>query len=280
LTQVGTMKLFAFPASSRVIAIDALIRHLDLPCEKVRLDVLRGDLLTQEYLALNPNHKVPTLVHGDFVLWESNAILAYVAAQRSESGLWPTTARAQADVMRWLLWEAAHLDAESWGMVVFERASRGVLGLGPGDPTFIARGEQNFSRFAAVLNRSLTGRRWLLGDRLTIADFAVGKLWPPVTGLGLPIREYSEIGRWYDRLAQLPAWQGAMADWKTARDEFVAALSTGKRQAAPDFAVWDRPGAARMAVNRKAQPIGVQCEGGVTRSVAAPGLLRFDVTQG
>jgi glutathione S-transferase len=221
------MKLYAFPASSRVIAIDALIRHLDLPCEKVHLDVLRGDLLTKEYLALNPNHKVPTLVDGDFVLWEGNAILAYVAAQRPESGLWPVTARAQADVTRWLIWEAAHLDAESWGMVVFEKASKWVLGLGAADPAFITRGEQNFVRFAGVLNQSLAGRRWLLGDRLTIADFAVGKLWPPVTGMDLPVREYPEIVRWYEGLSQLPAWRSAMADWEAARDKLVARLTTG-----------------------------------------------------
>ena len=63
----------------------------------------------------------------------------------------------------------AHWDAESCGMVGYEKASKAVLGLGPPDPAFIARGEQNFARFAAVLDASLRGKTWLLGERLTIA---------------------------------------------------------------------------------------------------------------
>lgn len=157
----------------------------------------------------------------------------YVAAKRPESGLWPATARAQADVLRWLVWEAAHLDAESWGMVVFEKASKWVLGLGAADPAFVARGERNFMRFADVLNHSLKGRKWLLADQLTIADFAVGKLWPPVTGMGLPIRDFPEITRWYEGLSQMTAWQGAMSDWEAARDDLVAALATRSDSSTP-----------------------------------------------
>jgi len=56
-------------------------------------------------------------------------------------------------------------------MVAYEKSSKDVLGLGPPDPAFIARGEQNFSRFAAVRNDSLKGKTWVVGNRLTIADF-------------------------------------------------------------------------------------------------------------
>ena len=92
---------------------------------------------------------MPTLEDDGFVLWESNAILFYMAAKRPDRGLWPSDLRGQAEVLRWLAWESAHWDAESWGMVVFEKASKAVLGLGPPDPAFIARGEQNFARLEA-----------------------------------------------------------------------------------------------------------------------------------
>ncbi len=222
------MKLYIFPPSARVLAIVALKNHLALDCEFNPIDLGRGDQLTPEYLALNPNRKMPTLKDGEFVLWESNAILFYMAAKHPESGLWPSDLRGQADVLRWLAWESAHWDAESCGMVAFEKASKAVLGLGAPDPAFIARGEQNFVRFAAVLDGQLKGKAWLIGERLTIADFSIGAIVPTAARLGLPLARFSEIGRWYERLAALPAWQDAVAA-KDAATAARLAKGSGKR---------------------------------------------------
>lgn len=194
------MKLYFFPPSSRALAIAALKNHLALDCEVQPIDLGRGDQLTPKYLALNPNKKMPTLEDDGFVLWESNAILFYMAAKRPDIGLWPSDLKGQADVLRWLAWESAHWDAESCGMVAYEKASKAVLGLGSPDPAFIARGEQNFSRFAAVLNGSLTGKTWLLGERLTIADFSIGALVPAAERMGLPVGSFPEILCWYKGL--------------------------------------------------------------------------------
>ena len=205
------MRLYLFPPSSRVLGIIALKYHLALDCEFKPIDLGRGDQLVPEYLALNPNKKMPTLTDGEFVLWESNAILFYMASKRPESGLWPSDLRGQADVLRWLAWESAHWDAESCGMVAFEKGSKAVLGLGEPDPAFIARGEQNFVRFAAVLDGHLKGRTWLTGERLTIADFSIGGLMPTAANFGLPLARFSEIGRWYEGLSALPGWRDAVA---------------------------------------------------------------------
>jgi len=209
-----SMKLYIFPPSARVLGIVALKNYLALDCEVQPIDLGRGDQLTPQYLALNPNKKMPTLEDDGFVLWESNAILFYMAAKHPDSGLWPTDVKRQADVLRWLAWESAHWDAESCGMVAYEKASKAVLGLGPPDPAFIARGEQNFTRFAAVLNDYLSGKTWLIGERLTIADFSVGALVPSAERLGLPVGDHPEIRRWYKGLAALPAWREAL----TAKD--------------------------------------------------------------
>jgi glutathione S-transferase len=229
------MKLYIFPPSTRVLAIAALKNHLALECEFKPIDLGRGDQLTPEYLALNPNRKMPTLTDGEFVLWESNAILFYMAAKRRESGLWPADLRGQADVLRWLAWESAHWDAESWGMVAFEKASKGVLGLGAPDPAFIARGEQNFVRFAAVLDDHLKGRPWLIGERPTIADFSIGAGVPSAARLRLPLAQFSEIGRWYEGLAALPAWRDAVAAQHAATAAWLATNS-------------DRSGAIELAL--------------------------------
>jgi glutathione S-transferase len=213
------MKLYAFPPSTRVVAVVAVMHHLGLEYELQNLDLGKGDHLTPEYRAMNPNNKMPMLEDEGFLLWESNAILFYLAAKAPQSGLWPSATKLQADVLRWLVWESAHWDAESCGMVAFEKTSKAVLGLGPPDPAFIARGEQNFGRFAAALNQSLEDRKWLTGDTLTIADFSVGAFVPSADRFQLPVKTFPQIMRWYEGLATLPAWQQAL-------DEKNAAMAT------------------------------------------------------
>ena len=220
------MKLYLFPLSGRVVGIVALKSHLALECEVVPIDLGRGDQLTPEYLALNPNKKMPTLEDRGFVLWESNAILFYMAAKHPERGLWPSDLQEQADVLRWLAWESAHWDAESIGMVIFEKNSKAVLGLGSPDPAFIARGEQNFTRFAAVLDEALKGRTWLVGERLTIADFSIGGLVPSAERAGLSVGKFPEVVRWYSGVAALPAWREALA----RRDAAMAACQAKPKQ--------------------------------------------------
>ena len=220
------MRLYLFPPSSRVLGIVALKNYLGLDCELQLIDLGRGDQLTSQYVALNPNKKMPTLEDSGFVLWESNAILFYMAAKHPDRGLWPTDVQAQADVLRWLAWESAHWDAESCGMVAYEKASKAVLGLGPPDPAFIARGEHNFDRFGAVLNDHLKDHKWLTGNQLTIADFSIGAWIPTVERMELPVGKFTEIIRWYQGLAALTAWRDAVA----AKDAAMAAW-TSKRAA-------------------------------------------------
>jgi glutathione S-transferase len=210
------MKLFLFPPSGRVLGIVALRNHLGLDLQLEPINLGAGDQTAPRYVALNPNGKMPTLVDGTFVLWESNAILFYLAAKHPEGGLWPSEVTDQANVLRWLAWESAHWDAESVGMVGYEKGSKAVLGLGPPDPLFIARGEQNFNRFAAVLDESLTGNSWVTGEQLTIADFSIGGLVPSAERMGLPVSRFREIVRWYRELSALQAWRDALAYKDTA----------------------------------------------------------------
>jgi glutathione S-transferase len=204
------MKLYVLPPSPRALKVIALKNHLGLECEMQIVDLSKGDQLTPEYCAMNPNKKMPVLDDDGFVLWESNAILFYLASKKPESGVWPLDVKRQADVMRWLSWESAHWDSESCGMAGYEKVSKGVLGLGPAEPAFIARGEQNFARFATVLNQRLEGRKWLIGNDLTIADFSIGAWVPSARMLGLPVAKFPEVERWYDGLASMPAWQASM----------------------------------------------------------------------
>lgn len=222
------MRFHLFPPSSRVTAIVALKHHLALAWETAVVDLGRGDQRAPNYRDLNPNLKMPTLEDDDFVLWESNAILIYLASQRPESGLWPPDPGGQADVLRWMFWESAHWDAESIGMVAYEKRSKAVLGHGEPDAAFIARGVQNFARFGTVLDGVLKGRTWLLGEQLTIADFSIGGLVPSARCLGLPLAPYAQILRWYEGLASLPGWKLALVARETAAAAWLEGLGGRK----------------------------------------------------
>ena len=205
------MKLYVLPPSPRALKVIALKNYLGLNCEMQLVDLSKDDHLASGYELLNPNRKMPVLEDGDFVLWESNAILQYLASKNPDSGLWPRDSRNQADVLRWMFWESSHWDQQACGAVGFEKASKMVLRLGPPDPARIADGEREFHRFASVLNNYLRGRRWLVADNLTIADFSIGAWIPIVGALQLPLTEYPEILKWYkEGLAQLPAWQSSL----------------------------------------------------------------------
>jgi glutathione S-transferase len=223
------MKLYVFPPSGRSIGIIALKNYLALDCDLVPIDLERGDQRTPEYAALNVNRKVPTLDDDGVLLWESNAILFYLASKRPESGVWPAHLRGQSDVLRWLFWESAHWDAESVGMITYEKNSKAVLGLGPPDPAFIARGEQNFNRFAAVLNDSLERRTWLVGDQLTIADFSIGGLLPTAERMALPLTRFPEVRRWYEGLASMTAWRDAVAARDAAMVSWLSERAAAQR---------------------------------------------------
>ena len=204
------MKLYVLPPSPRARKVMAVHNYLALECTIQLVDLSKGDQSTREYLALNLNSKMPVLEEDDFVLWESNAILVYLASKKPAAGLWANDARRQADILRWLCWEAAHWDQQSVGAVAHELVSKRVLGLGPPDQAFIDRGAMNFKRFAGVLDQSLQGRRWLVANQLSVADFAVGTWIPTAEWHGLPINDYQEIRRWYSGLMELAAWRTAL----------------------------------------------------------------------
>src|SRR5262245_48075940 len=200
------MKLHVFPPSPRALKVRALARHLDLDVEECFVDLFNGAQHQAPFAALNPNHRMPVLEDGDFVLWESNAILQYLASKRPASGMWPSDARGQADVARWLNWESAHW-TPACTPFAFERVVKHLAGLGDPDPAEIARGEQLFHPLAAVLNDHLRGRKWVLGPTLTIADFGLATSMTFVDAAKVPISEYGEIVRWYGGFRRLPAWQ-------------------------------------------------------------------------
>jgi glutathione S-transferase len=200
---IEPMKLHSIHNSNNCRRVNATIQHLGLDVEIVERGM--GDLKTPDYLALNPNGKVPTLVDGDLVLWESRSIMQYLATKKPNT-LWSSDPKRQADIARWQFWEAVHL-SKGTGAFAFEKLFKKIFMKQDPDPVAVAAGEKEWHTFAPVLNGQLETRKWIMGDDLTLADFSVGACFSYAEASGLPWDNYKHIKAWYTHLGELPAWK-------------------------------------------------------------------------
>jgi len=197
------MKLYWFDTVNPRKAC-AVAKYLQAPVDYVHVDLGRGEHRKPDYLALNPNGKVPTLVDGGRTLWESAAIMCHLAA-RSDSDLWPQDDR-QTEVIRWLSWDLANF-YRAGGSLYFEHIIKPRFGLGDTDPAAVKQATNEWRRFAAILDGHLRDRRWLVGDGITVADFAVAAFLPDAERSHIPLGEFASVRRWHDRLNKLEAWR-------------------------------------------------------------------------
>src|SRR5262245_18274453 len=142
------------------------MRELDVEFEFVNVDPTKGDNPRPEFLAVNPAGELPVLVDSDLILTESVAMLIYLAEKYLEKGLLPSGLRARAEVYRWLLFCATELEQPIW------RIARHTL-LYPPEKRLAAEvliARQDFLDMAAVLEKHMDSRQFLVGDNVTVAD--------------------------------------------------------------------------------------------------------------
>jgi glutathione S-transferase len=190
-------------SNSRRVRITAKLLGTNL--EEIAVD-LRDPNNRAELVKLNPNSKVPVLVDGTFVLWESIAIMQYLCDLSPGASLYPIEPRPRADVNRWLSWAQAHWSPPI-GHISFENVwKKFVTGEGP-DPANVKRHEGFLAQFATVLDDHLASRTWLTGSAVTLADIAVGVPLMMTKLARLPLRPYQNIQAWFGRVQELPAWK-------------------------------------------------------------------------
>jgi glutathione S-transferase len=200
------MKLYGFPPSPNTWKVRALAGHLGVPLELEFIDLSKGAQYAPAYLALSPTGRTPTLVDGEFKLWESNAILQYIAG-KSANSLWPNDARTRADIARWQFWQLAHWGAEACQPLTFQRLVKKILNLGPPDEAAIAKGIEAFNKEAKMLDAHLATQPYLVGKDVTIADFAVAAPLLYAKEAEMPLGPYANLRGWFDRVAALPCWR-------------------------------------------------------------------------
>jgi glutathione S-transferase len=196
------MDLYTFPISPNGKRVRIAAAEIGMPLELKNLDFLKGENRTPDYLALNPTGKAPTLTDGDFALWESSAIMCYLA-QSKAGPLWSDDAKADADTLRWMFFCACHVDPYFTILVVerFQKKRRNE----PADEAQVAAAYRQLARFLGVLDRQLANRDYVTG-RFGLGDIVLGCTIELSPLLQYDLEPYPYIGTWLTRLQSRPHW--------------------------------------------------------------------------
>ncbi|HMJ54530.1 MAG TPA: glutathione S-transferase family protein [Polyangiaceae bacterium] len=203
------MKLYQIPLSPNCQKVVALAHEVGVPLELAAVAIFKGEARTPAMLAKNPNGKLPILEDDDFVLWESTAMLAYIAAKAGRADLAPTTPRERAEVDRWTSWQGAHF-GPAIRKVAFERIVKKLAGLGAPDEAAVKAGMEEFAVTASVLEQSLGTKEYVCG-RLTIADFALAPYAAVTASCGLDLGAYPKASAWLERMLARDSMKKTMA---------------------------------------------------------------------
>jgi len=199
------MNFYTVNGSPNCRKVHAVINYLQPDVQINELDFFAGELNTPEFQALNPNGMVPVLEDGNFKLWESNAIMQYLAGIAGDTSFYPADPKQRADIHRWMSWEQAHFNRAT-GTLLFENMLKCLLKIGEPDENKTAEAVEDFHRHARVLDAQLAGKKYLLGDDLTLADFAVASFSEYFDTAKVPFRDYPNLLTWLGRLDAIPAW--------------------------------------------------------------------------
>jgi glutathione S-transferase len=183
-----TLKLHVFPLSPRAFKVTWAATHLGVEFEPVLVDFSKGTHRTPEFAGLNPNMRMPVLEEDGFVLWESNAIVQYLASKQTGAGLLPDEPKARASIAKWQFWDSSHWDP-ACAIFAFENYVKKLFGRG-----------------------QLQKHRYVAGEALTAADISLGAMFWIAEHAQFPLEEYRGIQRWAADLKSLPSWQKAAAD--------------------------------------------------------------------
>jgi len=200
--------IFYYTPMSTASITQLIVEELDLPCEKIKLDIQKGDTKTPEFLKVNPNGKVPTIVHDGTAIWESSAITMYLGEVFGvDKKLYPAAGPKRGEAMKWI----------AWGNVTLGEA---VGRLGRNTRDWVPADQQNAKAADAakndvhhnlrILDEALGAKQFLLGD-YTLADTHVHSLVDWIGYMKIDMGPYANVSAWSKRCRARPAYARIMA---------------------------------------------------------------------
>jgi glutathione S-transferase len=198
---------FYYSPMSTAVITNLVLEELAVPCERVNVDLKKGETHTQEFLRVNPNGKIPVLVHDGVAIWESAAITLYLGEIFGvANGLYPQPGPQRGEAMKWVIWSNVTLgDA-------FGRYVRNTTDWFPAEQHNAKAAEAALSDTNGclkILDRALDGRQYLLAG-YTLADAHVNSLVNWLRFMKLDFSEYQNLNAWSQRCEARPAYGRVM----------------------------------------------------------------------
>ena len=202
---LGMRKLWGRKSSSNVQAVRWCLEVLGLEYEQCDAGFHYGVVDTDEYQAINPNRTVPTLQEdGQSSLWESGAIMRYLASQYAPDSFWPANPRERSIVDQWAEWSKINIALGFTAPVFWQ-----VVRTAPSrqDPVIIAENLKTLDRFLSIANQQLSGSEFLAGDDITLADIQFGHVLYRYFDINIERTDHPSIKRYYDTLVEREDFQ-------------------------------------------------------------------------
>jgi len=200
--------IFYYAPMTSATRIHWALEELEIPYEKKKIDLASGEQKTPEYLALNPNGKVPLVVEDGVAIFESLAILIYLGERYGvDKGLFPKPGMERAESLTWLVWAQVTL-ADAGGRIMRNTSERfhedernAKAGATAGKELHDALG---------IVERALEGKEYLVGGKFSYADLAIAGYVPFFARIGADLSPFKNIQAWIGRCTARPALAKAM----------------------------------------------------------------------
>src|SRR3954447_23702918 len=190
------IKIYGDAGSGSLRRVNTAAKIMGIELERVNVDLFKGESQTDEFKSrFNPHGLTPVLEDGDFILYEAAAINLYLA-NKVNSPLVGTTAKDRSQVLQWMFWSG-----EQWRVFATalfdERVGKTVMGL-PKDEAVVAFAEGKMRAAAKVLDQHLEGRKFMVGEALTLADIDIAGPFSQIDRSKPPLRDYPNLMAWHD----------------------------------------------------------------------------------
>jgi glutathione S-transferase len=212
-----TLKFYGDHASGSQRRILAAADYMGLEYEEVFLDLFKGEQRDPAFLALNPFGQVPVLVDGDTVIYEASAINIYLA-DKFGTDLLPAEGPQRYEVLQWMFWSGEHW--RQYSVMLFnERIGKKIQGQGE-EARMVDFIYENIRKSAEVLDAHLSTRKYMVGGKVSLADFDIAAPFSQITRTKLPYDEFPNIMAWQQRmLDEIPAWKATRDRLNARMDE-------------------------------------------------------------
>jgi glutathione S-transferase len=201
--------VFYYAPMSSATRVYWALEELGVPFDKVKIDLSAGEQRKPEFLALNPNGKVPTMIVDGQPLFESVAMLLHPGETYGvDKGLFPPPGLARVDAFKWMAWGSVTLNEATM------RFMRNTDKRWPAEQKSAGAAEvarKDLGDLMRVLDGALAGRAFLLGENFSLADCAVATLTAFIGRIGIDLSPHTNVTAWIGRCMSRPALGRAMA---------------------------------------------------------------------